>query len=67
MRYLFTNLDENYKLLRNLAKTFEIFDENSIEKLNFYLFLGKPDAKNRAFVNNIIFLQEFFPVRRGGG
>ena len=34
--------------------------------LNFYLFLGKDVAKNRAFGNNIIFLQEFFPVRGGG-
>ena len=44
----------------------EIFDENSIEKLNFNLFLGKVVAKNRAFRNNIIFLQQFFPVRGGG-
>ena len=34
----------------------EISDENSIEKLNFYLFLGKVAATNRAFGNNIIFL-----------
>ena len=38
----------------------EIFDENSIEKLNFYLFSGKVVAKNRAFGNKIIFLQQFF-------
>ena len=38
----------------------KILDENSIEKLNFYLFLGKVVAKNRAFGNNIIFLQQFF-------
>ena len=44
----------------------KIFDENSIEKLNFYLFLGKVVAKNRAFGNNINFLQQFFPVRGGG-
>ena len=58
-------MDEKHKLLRNFEKILEIFDENSIEKLNFYLFLGKVAAKNRAFGNNIIFLQQFFPV--GGG
>ena len=41
--------------------------ENSIEKLNFYLFLGKVVAKNTSFGNNIIFLPQFFPVRGGGG
>ena len=40
----------------------KIFDENSIEKSNFYLFVGKV-VKNRAFRNNIFFLQQFFPVR----
>ena len=46
----------------------EIIDENSIEKLNFYLFLGKVVAnKNRAFGNNIILLQQFFSVGGGGG
>ena len=44
----------------NFEKKLEIFDENSIEKLNFYLFLCKPVAKNRVFGNNIIFLQHFF-------
>ena len=60
------------KLLRVWSKNtiawamFEkIFDENSIENLNFYLFLGKFVAKNKAFGNNIIFLH-FFPVRGGG-
>ena len=41
-------------------KILKIFDENSMEKLNFYLFLGKFVAKNRNFGNNIIFLQHFF-------
>ena len=40
----------------------KIFDENSKEKLNFYLFLANFVAKNRNFGNNIIFLQQFFPV-----
>ena len=48
-------------------KILEIVDENSIEKLNFYLFMGKLVAKNRAFGNNIIFLQQFFPGSWGGG
>ena len=30
-------------------KSLKIFDENSMEKLNFYLFLGKFVAKNRNF------------------
>ena len=50
----------------NFEKILKIFDENAIEKLNFYLFLGKFVAKNRNFGNNIIFLQQFFPVRGGG-
>ena len=66
MRWFFARLDENYILLGNLEKILEIFDESSIGKLNFYLFSGKPFAKNRAFGNNIIFLQQFFPVREGG-
>ena len=49
-----------------IEKIVKIFDENSIEKWNFYLFLGKFVAKNRNFGNNIIFLQQFFPVRGGG-
>ena len=65
MRYFFARLDEK-QLWGNFEKIQEIFDENSIEKLNFYLFFGKSVAKNRAFGNNIIFLQQFFPVRGGG-
>ena len=44
----------------NLEKILKIFDENSMEKLNFYLFLGNFVAKNRNFGNNIFFLQQFF-------
>ena len=50
----------------NFEKILKLFDENSIEKLNLYLFFGKFVAKNRNFGNNIIFLQQFFPVRGGG-
>ena len=49
-----------------VGKILIIFVENSIEKLNFYLFLRKVVAKNRAFGNNIIFIQKFIPVRGGG-
>ena len=58
-------LDEKQKLLRNLEKILEIYDENSIEKLYIYLFLGKVVAKNRAFLNNIIILQQLFSVSWG--
>ena len=51
--------------LEKIWENFENFDENSMEKLNFYLFLGKFVAKNGNFGNNIIFLQQFF--RLGGG
>ena len=37
-----------------------------MEKLNFYLFLGKSFAKNRNLGNNIIFLQHFFSGWGGG-
>ena len=58
-------LDEKQRLLRNLEKILEIYDENSIEKLYIYLFLGKVVAKNRAFLNNIIILQQLFSVSWG--
>ena len=58
-------MDEKHKLFGNFEKTLKIFDENSIEKLNFYLVLGKVLSKNRAFGNNIIFLQHFSSSRAG--
>ena len=39
-RYLFARLGEKYKLGK-FGKKFEIFDKNSLDKLNFYLFLEK--------------------------
>ena len=48
-----------------VRKILEIIDENSIEKLNFYLFLGKVVAKYIAFGKNIIFLKQFVPVQGG--
>ena len=50
----------------NFAKISKIFDENSMEKLNFYLFMGKFVAKNRNFGSNIIFIQPFFSGSGGG-
>ena len=47
----------------NFEKILKILDENSMEKLNFYLVFGNFVAKNRNFGNNIIFLQQSFPVR----
>ena len=46
-------------------KILKIFDENSIEKLNFYFIFRKFVTKNRAFGNNTSFLQ-FFSVSGGG-
>ena len=46
-------------------KILKFFEENSIEK-DFLTIFGKVDAKNRAFGNNIIFLQQFFQFREGG-
>ena len=63
-------MDEKRKLLGNFENIVKVFDENSIEKLNFLIFIyfcfGKFVTKNRAFGNNIIFLQQFFRFRGGG-
>ena len=56
----FSGLDENHKLLGNFEKISKVFVENSIEKLNFKLFLK---FFLLAFGNNIIFLLQFFPFR----
>ena len=76
MRYLFARLDQKRKLLGNFEKILKIFDENSIEKLNFYFififilnfilnFIFRQFVtQNRAFGNNTSFLQQFF--RFGG-
>ena len=62
MREFLARLHQNYTFLEIL----KFFHENSIENLNFYLFLGTVIVKNRAFGNNIISLQQFFPVRGEG-
>ena len=43
----------------NFVKIWKFFDANSIENFNFCLFCGKFVAKNRAYGNNISFLQHF--------
>ena len=59
----FRVLNEKHKCLEGFEKILEICDENSIEKLNFYLVLGKVVAKNVAFGNSIIFYYNLFRVR----
>ena len=66
MREFFARLDEKHKFLGNFEKILEMFDENSIEKFNLYLFMGKFVAKNRNFGNYIIFQKNSF-FRLGGG
>ena len=46
----------NWAIMLYIEKT---FDENSIEKLNFLLFLDKVVGKNRELWNNIIFYNNF--------
>ena len=64
MRSFFAIWTKKHKLLGNFEK--KIFDENSIEKLNFIMIFGIFVTKNRAFGNNTIFLQQFFRLRGGG-
>ena len=64
-------MGEKYKLLGNFEKILKFLDKISFEKLNFYLFLsfiylfGKVVARNRAFGNNINFLQQFLSISVG--
>ena len=55
-----------YTLLGNFEKFLKIFDKKFDRKIVFLTICGKVVAKNRAFGNNIIFLQQFFPFRGGG-
>ena len=61
------------KLLGNFEKILKFFDENSIEKLNFFIFyfyfifFSKICYQKLNFRNNTIFLQQFFRFRGGGG
>ena len=49
-----------------ILRKLNIFDENSIEKLNFFIIFGKFVNKNRSLGNNTIFLQLFFFCFGGG-
>ena len=51
-------MDERHKLLENFEKSLKFFDDNSIEKMNFLLFLENLLLK-RAFGNNTIFTAIF--------
>ena len=59
MRWFFARLAEKYKSLGNFEKILKIIDENSIEKLNFSLFLEKlwlkiePSEIASFFYNNL--------------
>ena len=55
-------LDEKRILLGNFEK---ILEENSTEKMTFYIISGKVVAKYRALENNTRFLQQFFPISGG--
>ena len=68
MREFFARLDEKHKLLGNFGKILKFFDENSIEKSNFFIFIfRKCISKNSAFGNTTIFLLHFFRFRGGVG
>ena len=48
-----------WEILRKLWKILKKFNR----KIKFLTMFGKVFAKNRAFGNNIIFLEQFFPFR----
>ena len=58
-------MDEKHKVLGNFEKILKIFDENSIEKLDFIRIFGK-FVTEKSFGNDTIFLQQFFRLRGGG-
>ena len=62
-------MDEKRKLLGNFEKILKIFDENSIEKIEFlfyfYFIFRNFVTKNRTFGYNTNFLQQFFRFRGG--
>ena len=69
MRYFFARLDEKCKLLGNFEKTLKIFDENSIEKLNFYfifiiIFKMEPCEITPFFYNNFFCFGGISPFPR---
>ena len=64
-------MDEKYKLLGNFEKIMKFFDENSIEKLNFYFTLGnlllkiEPSEMTPFFYNNFFGFRGFPPFNPG--
>ena len=62
----FSPFGQKTQIVGKFWENFEKFDIHSIGKIEFLTIFGKVVAKNRAFGNNIIFLQQFFPFRGGG-
>ena len=59
-------MDEKYKLLGIFEKTLKFFDKNSLEKLNFYLFLEKLLLKlEHSEITS--FFYNIFSISGGGG
>ena len=61
-------MDEKYKFLENFEKFLKFLDKNSLEKMNFYLFLEKlllkiePSEITSFFYNNLFNFVGTFPV-----
>ena len=51
-------------MLEIFQKDLKVFDENSLENLNFLIIFGKIVTTNRAFGNKIIFQKQFFGLGR---
>ena len=60
-------MDEKYKLLGNSEKILKFFENNSIEKLSFYLFLEKLLLKIEPSEITSFFYNNFFQFFGGGG
>ena len=56
---------KNTIVWESLRKFWQFLMKNQLKHCVFIDFLGNFVAKNRTFANNIMFLQEFFPVRGG--
>ena len=69
MRYFFARLDQKRKLLGNVEKILKIFDENSIENLNFYFIFILENLLVKLEPSEItpFFYSNFFRFRGGGG
>ena len=73
MHEIFARLEEKRKLLGNSEKNLKMFDENSIEKLNFhFIFILEnllqkiePSEMTPFFYNNFFGFGEIFPFPHG--